>query len=43
MATAVLLNEQVIVGSFDLTGFATKGNTEESAETLDQTTFGNGS
>jgi hypothetical protein len=42
MATAVLLQEQVIVGSFDLTGFATKGNTEESSETMDQTTFGSG-
>ena len=43
MAALVLTNNQIIVGGFDLTGFADKANADgQAAAMVDQTTFGNG-
>ena len=42
MAQQTLLNTQIIVGSFDLTGFADTISATETGSTVDQTTFGSG-
>lgn len=42
MAQQVLLNTQIVVGSFDITSFADMISVTESESTVEQTTFGSG-